>query len=195
MKKSIRKARRKSISKARRKSTRKAKRKYKKGGAAAAEVSWKKVLMRIIMNSDIKTMESLHHEGNGAQKPVCTINQSLEIYNAWQTLTKVDKNKIQAVLNKKYNLTFYPESWHSDINAIICYNKTYFPLLEQAYNEITQSNTNLLDIISNIHSPNTFEYDIIQIAFGEVFKHPPQDLKTEEGEKILEKYKELANLD
>ena len=184
------------------KSTSKASRKYKKGGAAAVEQSnksslkktWKEVLMRIMINPDIKTMESLHHEGEGWQKPVCTIDQSQEIYNAWQNLTKGDKNKIQSVLNKKYNLTFYPESWHSDINAIICYNKTYFPLLEQAYNEITQSNTNLLDIISNIQPPDTIRYDIIQIAFGEVFKSPPQDLKTKEGEEILEKYKELANL-
>jgi hypothetical protein len=79
-------------------------------------------------------------------------------------------------------------------NRILFYSVEYLDLLQQA---TTLSSHELLQILSNVQSPGTYQYDIILIAFGDLYGNIPgveETLRTEEGKKVFEIYKRLADI-
>ena len=79
-------------------------------------------------------------------------------------------------------------------NRILFYSVEYLDLLQQA---TKLSSHELLQIMSNVESPGTYQYDIILIAFGDLYGNIPGvevTLQTEEGRKVFEIYKGLAEI-
>ena len=79
-------------------------------------------------------------------------------------------------------------------NKILFYSVEYLDLLQQASGI---SSHNLLQIMSNISARGTYEYDIILIAFGDLYGNIPgveETLQTDEGRRVFEIYKVLAEI-
>ncbi len=109
----------------------------------------------------------------------------------WLVLDEMDRYFITKICYPKFFNSEFGVFINDNLNKIIYYLVKYIELLGKASNKTIEE---LLIIFSKIQQINSLNMDLIYIGFGDVLGNNTwgkQELKTEEGKLVLEKYLSL----
>ena len=155
---------------------------------------------RMMQHIDIKRL--------GKTKIVATPQSGSEpriMLNMWLALDDADKEKLKIIYQKEHGWTLGVYIYRDESgeipeqpiasNLIIFYVVEYLDLLAIASGKTTEELLKILAVVQ-FKDRNLFNYDLIKIAFGDIFGNGYNDepLETEEGVNTLAKYIALSQI-